>query len=120
VKYLWHAACPTRRRNAPCPGKYRRESAENRSFDMNNHHAQQKEAKRLDGKVQHRHEKVPTYQELLDESLDQTFPASDPISPSAAMHAEKKISTDCNEKDWQLRPGADRPATAKAKVKSST
>lgn len=26
---------------------------------------------------------APTYQELLDEALQQTFPASDPISPSA-------------------------------------
>ena len=85
---------------------------------MNTTPAKEKEAKRLDGNSQHAHEKVPTYQELLDESLDETIPASDPISPSAAMHAEKKISTDCNENDWRLRPGADRPKTAKAGVKA--
>jgi hypothetical protein len=74
---------------------------------MNNAHARQNEAKRLEGDSE---QKVPTYQELLDESLDETFPASDPISPSAAMHAEKKISTECNAQDWTLRPGADKPA----------
>ena len=48
--------------------------------------------------------KKPTYQELLDESLDQTFPASDPISPGAAVRAEKQISTEKDEKDWKLPP----------------
>jgi hypothetical protein len=46
----------------------------------------------------------PTYQELLDESLDQTFPASDPISPGAAMRAEKQIRTGKDKKDWELEP----------------
>lgn len=49
--------------------------------------------------------KMPTYQELLDESLDQTFPASDPISPGAAMHADKQISTGQDDTDWTLKPG---------------
>lgn len=52
---------------------------------------------------------VPTYQQLLDEALDQTFPASDPISPSAALHAEKKISTPADPVDWTLKPGAHAP-----------
>jgi hypothetical protein len=47
-----------------------------------------------------------TYQEAVDESLDMTFPASDPISPSAAMHAEKKTATKVDEKDWDLKPGS--------------
>ncbi len=49
---------------------------------------------------------VPTYQQLLDESLKQTFPASDPISPSAAMTAEKHIATSCDSTDWVLQPGS--------------
>ncbi|HET7867959.1 MAG TPA: hemerythrin domain-containing protein [Burkholderiaceae bacterium] len=50
--------------------------------------------------------KIPTYQQLLDEALEQTFPASDPISPSAAMAAERRIRTPGNTHDWVLRPGA--------------
>ncbi len=44
-------------------------------------HNQQQEAKRLEGQAQQPEEKVPTYQELLDEAVDETFPASDPIAP---------------------------------------
>ncbi len=47
---------------------------------------------------------LPTYQELLDDTLDQTFPASDPISPGAAINAEKRITTAKDEKDWKLKP----------------
>jgi hypothetical protein len=50
---------------------------------------------------------VPTYQELLDEALEETFPASDPISPSAAMSAGKPISTERDGTDWELEPGSD-------------
>ena len=70
-----------------------------------------KEAKRLEGKGDKPAAKVPTYQELLDESLDETFPASDPISPSAAMHADKQVATGKDDVDWQLKPGACPPAT---------
>ncbi|WP_422650571.1 hypothetical protein OJJOAM_003509 [Cupriavidus sp. H18C1] len=35
-----------------------------------------------------------------------TFPASDPISPSAAMHAEKETSTDVDDTDWEIEPGS--------------
>ena len=48
----------------------------------------------------------PTYQELLDAALDQTFPASDPISPSAALHPGKPISTSKDETDWTLERGS--------------
>lgn len=61
-------------------------------------------------------EKMPTYQELLDDALDQTFPASDPISPTAAMHAEKQIATDKDGKDWTLKPSSGSDA-AKEKDK---
>ena len=64
---------------------------------------------RLAGKGKQPAEKVPSYQELLDESLDQTFPASDPISPSAAMAAEKRIETAKDTTDWTLKPGAAKP-----------
>jgi len=73
---------------------------------MKDAHARQKEAERLDGTCT---DKVPTYQELLDESLDETFPASDPISPGAAMHAERRVATGKDDIDWKLKPGADHP-----------
>jgi hypothetical protein len=82
---------------------------------MNDSHAIEKEARRLEGKCRQKADKVPTYQELLDESLDETFPASDPISPSAAMHAEKQVSTGKDDVDWQLRPGADKPCASSHK-----
>ena len=78
---------------------------------MKDPHAREKEAKRLDGTCKPA-AKVPTYQELLDESLDETFPASDPISPSAAMHAARPIATGKDDVDWQLKPGADAPPGA--------
>ena len=49
-------------------------------------------------------EGLPTFQELLDDSLDDTFPASDPISPGAAANADKQVSTDKDDKDWKLKP----------------
>lgn len=72
----------------------------------------QREANRMEGKTRQQHERVPTYQELLDDALDQTFPASDPISPTAAMHADQQISTAQNETDWTLKPGAAQPCPA--------
>jgi hypothetical protein len=48
--------------------------------------------------------RMPTYQEALDDALDDTFPASDPISPSAALHAEQRIQTAKDEVDWQSKP----------------
>lgn len=71
--------------------------------------ATQREARRLEGRGHLPYERVPTYQELLDEALDETFPASDPISPTAAMHAERQIMTGRDDKDWTLVPGADHP-----------
>ena len=85
---------------------------------MKNPEARRKEAERLEGTRSADHEKVPTYQELLDESLDETFPASDPISPSAAMHAERRVTTGKDGVDWQLKPGADRPASAQKKPRA--
>jgi hypothetical protein len=61
------------------------------------------EDKRLEGTAD-KDKKVPTYQEMLDESLDQTFPASDPISPGAAVNAEKRVQSEKDETDWKLEP----------------
>jgi hypothetical protein len=74
---------------------------------MKDQHTQQREDKRLDGKATKPADKVPTYQELLDDALDQTFPASDPISPTAAMHAEKAVQSSKDGKDWALKPGSE-------------
>jgi hypothetical protein len=71
--------------------------------------ATQREARRLEGKGRQPYQRVPTYQELLDEALDQTFPASDPISPTAAMHTDRQIMTGRDDQDWTLVPGADLP-----------
>jgi hypothetical protein len=79
---------------------------------MKDLHAREKEAQRLDGTCKPA-AKLPTYQELLDESLDETFPASDPISPSAAMHAAGRVTTAKDDVDWQLEPGADAPPKAR-------
>lgn len=62
------------------------------------------EDKRRQAPAMENQEGVPTYQELLDEALDETFPASDPISPSAAERAEREISTPKDDKDWKLKP----------------
>jgi hypothetical protein len=66
------------------------------------HHA------RHEGKATKSEDKVPTYQELVDDAVEQTFPASDPISPGAAAHAEREVQTAKDDKDWKLKPGADR------------
>ena len=75
--------------------------------------AEVKATERLEGTAKKHEDKVPTYQELLDEALDETFPASDPISPSAAMHADRLVHTDKDEHDWKLTPGSKAPANAK-------
>ncbi|OVZ57644.1 hypothetical protein CDO44_17985 [Pigmentiphaga sp. NML080357] len=49
-------------------------------------------------------EGLPTYQELLDDSLEGTFPASDPISPGAAADADREVKTGKDDKDWELKP----------------
>lgn len=47
----------------------------------------------------------PTYQDTLDEALEETFPASDPISPSAEAPG-RRIATERNPTDWRLEPGS--------------
>ena len=53
-----------------------------------------------------------TYQELLDEALELTFPASDPISPGAAARAEERVSTPMDATDWKLETDAAPAADA--------
>ncbi|WP_066741399.1 hypothetical protein [Cupriavidus sp. D384] len=56
-----------------------------------------------------------TYQAAVDESLDMTFPASDPISPGAAEHAERQTATRRDDVDWKLKKGSEhQPAGEKA------
>lgn len=50
--------------------------------------------------------KATTYQEVLDEALEETFPASDPIAPGAAMHARERITTEKDVVDWAIEPGS--------------
>ena len=76
---------------------------------MKDAHSRARESDRLESTAKSSPAKMPTYQELLDESLDETFPASDPISPSAAMHAERQVATGRDEVDWQLTPGSAVP-----------
>jgi hypothetical protein len=45
--------------------------------------------------------KVPTYQEALDEAVEESFPASDPISPGIAEKADGKVSTPKDKVDWK-------------------
>ena len=75
--------------------------------------AETKATERLEGTAKKHEDKTPTYQELLDESLDETFPASDPISPGAAAHADRLVHTDKDETDWKLTPGSKAPEGAK-------
>lgn len=68
-----------------------------------------KQQRRIDGEAVCPQAKVPTYQDLLDAALDDTFPASDPLAIGAATHVHEPHTTarDCH--DWTLRPGACKP-----------
>jgi hypothetical protein len=61
---------------------------------------------RLEGTATKPEDKVPTYQEALDEAVEQSFPASDPISPGVAEKADRAVSTAKDDKDWKLKPGS--------------
>ena len=52
------------------------------------------------------HEALTTYQDLLDESLQLTFPASDPICAHAATRCADACETPSNGADWRLHPGS--------------
>jgi hypothetical protein len=65
--------------------------------------------RRLAGEARSPQAKVPSYQELLDLALDDTFPASDPVAASAAMHVHEPHTTARDCRDWTLKPGACLP-----------
>lgn len=52
------------------------------------------------------HEQLDTYQALLDESLQLTFPASDPVCAHAATRCAHPRETPANATDWQLHAGS--------------
>ncbi len=68
-----------------------------------------KQDQRLSGEAKEPHEKVPTYQELLDNALEDTFPASDPIAVGGATKILEPHTTLRDAKDWTLRPGSEVP-----------
>ena len=47
-----------------------------------------------------------TYQQSLDEALAETFPASDPISPSQAMRAQDEAPSSRDPVDWRVDRGS--------------
>jgi hypothetical protein len=53
---------------------------------------------------------TPTYQDVLDEAIEETFPASDPIAP-AVEHAGVPVSTRRNRIDWKLARNAGSATT---------
>ena len=55
------------------------------------------------------HEQLDTYQALLDESLQLTFPASDPVCAHAATRCAHLRETPANATDWQLHAGSRSP-----------
>jgi hypothetical protein len=56
-----------------------------------------------------------TYQEVLDEALRETFPASDPIAVGAAAHASLPTETQKDTTDWLVRPGSKVPRSSATK-----
>jgi len=61
-------------------------------------------------------QKLPTYQKLVDEALEATFPASDPISPTAAMRAANRVTTGKDDRDWKLQPELEEAHAARVCV----
>ncbi len=55
-----------------------------------------------------------TYQQTLDDALEDTFPASDPIAPGAAAHPVQPAHHTGEDADWHLKPGSQRPKPKKA------
>ena len=58
------------------------------------------------------HEDLDSYQALLDESLQLTFPASDPVCAHAATRCADPRETPANPVDWQLHAGSEAAAGA--------
>lgn len=87
----------------------------NKSDDKSAKAAKTDKADKADKAGKSASHKEKTYQSAVDESLDMTFPASDPISPSAAEHAERQTATPRDDVDWKLKKGSEhQPAGEKA------
>lgn len=71
----------------------------------------ERENERLEAKAP-ADDKLPTYQELLDEAVEDTFPASDPVAASAATKPVKPVSTEADRRDWKLQPSESAKPTA--------
>jgi hypothetical protein len=84
---------------APCLRAVARERAAART------RARRRATPDVDEPVLH-HENLLTYQALLDESLALTFPASDPICTTAALHCGHPLEAPGNAADWHLDPGS--------------
>jgi hypothetical protein len=69
----------------------------------------ERQDRRMAGEAEKPQAKVPSYQELLDQALDDTFPASDPVATSAALHVDEPHTTTRDGCDWTLKPGACPP-----------
>jgi hypothetical protein len=69
---------------------------------MNTRTSAEQSGDRLEAKAANPEDKLPTYQELLDEAVDETFPASDPVAPSAARRTKHAVSTAKDDQDWKL------------------
>jgi len=62
--------------------------------------------------------RLPSYQELLDETLVETFPASDPISSSSVVYVDEGHATERDAQDWDAElPGSDELPSRDDKVR---
>ncbi|RZL31916.1 MAG: hypothetical protein EOP35_21055 [Rubrivivax sp.] len=68
-----------------------------------------RQEERLSGRAACPQAKVPSYQDLLDAALDDTFPASDPLAIGAATQVYEPRTTPRDCVDWTLKPGACKP-----------
>jgi hypothetical protein len=76
----------------------------------------QHEQQRAEGQASHPEDKLPTYQELLDHAVEDTFPASDPIAPNAARNTSRPVETAVDDRDWKLSPTDPQPKRPKEVV----
>jgi len=67
----------------------------------------EKTDQRLEARAETPQDKLPTYQELLDDASDASFPASDPPATHAATHTAQPVSTGMDARDWKLQPDGD-------------
>ena len=67
----------------------------------------EKEDERLEARATDPEDKLPTYQELVDEGSDDSFPASDPPATTAATHSARPVHTSRDERDWTLQAEGD-------------